>query len=184
MTAAKDHAMTIDEMRHCVAEVIRLGNATRELNELDQRAAARAAPPQSELARFAAEVGDAVPPSLLTLLSLHDGVDCFDYVDVDLYPMAYLLAHGRALEEEWVDAGKAEAGELYVFGRSDSDSLAVAFLRRERAADGEMPVVMIDARGELARYGSLADYLQSRRDWFQEQVDLEQADRAALRDDE
>jgi len=176
--------MKTDEMEQCIVDVIRLGNRTRELNELDQRASAHAAPSAERLAQFAKHAGDSVPPSMLRLLALHDGISCFDYVDVDIFSTSYLIQHEQELEDEWVDAGKFAAGEIYVFARSDSDSLALAFLLRKRRADGEMPVVMIDARGVLAEYPSLADYLRSRREWFQEQVELEKADRDSLRDDE
>jgi hypothetical protein len=176
--------MTNDEMKRCIEDVIRLGNVVRELNELDQRAEARPAPEPGRVARFGSQVGSAVPPSLLQLLQLHDGIGCFDYVDVDIFAMDYLLENQLLLEEEWVDAGKFASGEIYVFGRSAQDSVALAFLLRKRSADGEMPVVMVDARGVRAEYLSLAAYLESRREWFQEQVDLENADRTGLRDDE
>jgi hypothetical protein len=176
--------MTIDEMKRCIDEVIRLGNSVRKVNELDQRAEAHPAPSRAKLAQFAAQIGDAVPPSLLRLLALHDGITCFDYVDVDIFSIEYLAQHEQELEDEWVDAGKFARDEIYVFGRSDFDSLALAFLRQQRRADGEMPVVMIDARGVLAEYFSLTHYLQSRREWFQEQVDLERGDRDGLRNDE
>ena len=176
--------MTTDEMKGYVNDVIRLGNAVRQLNELDERAVAQPPPSGAALEHYARHVGDDVPPSFLQLLALHDGIACFDYVDVDLFPMTYLLEHQEELEEEWVDAGKFEADEIYVFGRSNNDALAVAFRRTRRASDGDMSVVMFDARGVLAEYTTFEVYLRSRVEWFQEQLDLEKADRAGLRDDE
>jgi hypothetical protein len=159
--------MSPDELARCVADIIELGNRVRARNELDERAQAKPPADPAQLAAFTAEVGD-LPPSLRQLLALHDGIACFDYVDVELFPIAYLREHQAALEAEWVDAGKFARGELYVFARSDWDSLAVAFLRKERDAAGEPPVVMFDARGVIERYASLADYLRARRAWFAE----------------
>ena len=172
------------EMKRCIDDVITLGNEVRAVNELDQRASANPAASADALDRFAQRFAGQFPPSLLQLLSIYNGVKCFDYVDVDLFSWEYLTQNSVALEEEWVDAGKFQPNEIFVFGRSDFDSLAVAFLKQQRKADGEMPVVIVDARGVQADYSSLEDYLRSRREWFEEQVQLEKADRAGLRDDE
>jgi hypothetical protein len=176
--------MNRTEMKHCIDQVIALGNEVRAANELDQRAAAKPAASPDILARFATAFAERIPPSFSELLSIYNGVICFDYVDVDLFSIEYLTRHSVELEEEWVDAGKFQSNEIFVFGRSDSDSLAVAFLLRQRRDDGEMPVVMVDARGVLVEYSSLEDYLRSRREWFEEQMQLVKGDRAGVRDDE
>jgi hypothetical protein len=172
------------EMKHCIDQVIALGNEVRAANELDQRATPKPAASPDILAQFATTFADRISPSFTELLSIYNGVTCFDYVDVDLFGIEYLTRHSVELEEEWVDAGKFQPDEIFVFGRSDFDSLAVAFLLQQRSDDGEMPVVMVDARGVLFEYPSLENYLQSRREWFEEQMELEKGDRGGLRDDE
>jgi hypothetical protein len=173
--------MSPAEMKQCIDGVINLGNEVRAANELDQRAAAMPPAAADALNGFSLTFAGKIPPSFLQLLSIYNGVKCFDYVDADLFSIEYLTGNFVELEEERVDAGKFQANEIFVFGRSDFDSVAVACLIQHRKNDGEMPVVWFDARGVLAEYPTLEDYLRSRREWFQEMLQIEERRRASRR---
>ena len=124
------------------------------------------------------------PPRYLQLLSIYNGVDNFDWVDVSLLSTDYLMTHPN-LDETWVTDAEAFAeGEAFIFAKSSSDAHIVAFLTQKVGTDGEMRVVHLDSDGPLGRHKNLEAYLRSRRKWFAEAVADEKADRAGLTDDD
>jgi hypothetical protein len=176
--------MTVEAMQRLIDEVITLGNELRRVNDLDQRAKRR--PPASPVAvealtqRFPGKL----PPSFLQLLSISDGIDNLDYVDVTIFGSSYLVENATVLEEEWVDAGKFTPGEVFVFARSDWDSVAAAFLPNQRHADGELRVVFFDARGIVGEYDNLEQYLLGCKTSFEQNLAKEAADRAGFQPDD
>lgn len=174
--------LPVDQMKTLVDEVIALGNELRVFHGHDDTPA-RPRPASVALSAFATRYVGRVPPSYLQLLSIYDGVDNFDWVDVSILTTDFLLAHDD-LDEDWVDAEAFDEGELFVFAQSNTDAHAVAFLTKTVKKDGEMKVVDFDTDGPPVEYENLEDYLRSRRDWFAEAVAEERADRAGLSDDE
>ena len=106
-----------------------------------------------------------MPASYLQLLSIYDGIDNFEWVDVSLLSTDYLLTYDD-LDRDWVEAGALPADGAFVFAQSDSDTHIVAFLTRKVGADGEMAIVHLDAEGPLGEHKNLEEYLLAHRDWF------------------
>lgn len=176
--------MDVETMRQLIDDIATLGDELRRINDLDQRAQKRPPAPPATLSELSARFGVKVPPSFLQLLSIYDGVDNFDYVDVSIFSSEYLLEEAVELEEEWVDAGAFEEGEIFVFARSDMDSVAAAFLVKQRHADGELRVVFFDARGVVAEYENLEQYLLDCKALFERNLTHERADRADFQADD
>jgi hypothetical protein len=176
--------LSADEMKALIDEIVALGNELRVLEEFDDTPG-RPHPPATPaaLAAFRGRYGRKVPPSYLQLLSIYNGVDNFDWVDVSLLSTDFLLAHDD-LADGWEEARTFAPGEAFVFAQSDSDAEAVAFRTQKVGLDGEMEVVHVDARGVLGEYKNLEEYLRDRRDWFADYLAGEKADRAGLSDDE
>ena len=172
------------QMKTVVDEIVSLGNELRALNELDDEPARpHPAPTAASLAAFKGRYGSRVPPSYLQLLSIYDGVENFEWVDVSLLSIDYLLTHDH-LDNHWVDIDVFAPGEAFIFARSDSDAHVVAFLTQEVGADGEMKVIHLDSDGPVGKHKSLEAYLRSRRKWFAAAVAEEKADRAGLSNDD
>lgn len=176
--------LTAGQMKALVDEIVAMGNELRALHgHDDEPAKPRPAPTAAALNAFKSKHGSRVPPSYLQLLSIYDGVDNFDWVDVSLLSIDFLLTNDD-LEEDWVEVEAFAAGEAFVFAQSDSDAHVVAFLTRKVGADGEMRVVHLDADGPLGKHKNLEAYLRSRRKWFADALADEKADRAGLPDDD
>lgn len=176
--------MPVDQMKALVDEIVSLGNELRAFNELDDEPAKpHPAATAAALNAFKNKYGSRVPPSYLQLLSIYDGVDNFEWVDVSLLSIDYLLTHDN-LDDHWVEVEAFAPGEAFIFARSNSDPHVVAFLSQKVGADGEMRVVHLDADGPLGKHKNLEAYLRSRRKWFAEAVAEEKADRAGLSDDD
>jgi hypothetical protein len=177
--------LSVDQMKALVDEIVALGNELRAFGDHDDTPARpRPSATAAALADFKRRYGGRVPPSYLQLLSIYDGVDNFDWVDVSILSTEFLLAHDD-LDEDWVEEAEAfAAGEAFIFAQSDSDAHIVAFLSRKVGADGEMKVVHLDSDGPIGKHKNLEAYLRERRDWFAEAVAEEKADRAGLSDDE
>jgi hypothetical protein len=176
--------LTRDQMKAIVDETIALGNELRAFHGHTDRAA-RPRPPATAAALkvFEARYPERVPPSYLQLLSICDGVDNFDWVDVSLLSTDFLLANDD-LDEDWIEAEYFDEGEVFIFAQSDDDAHAIGFHTKKKAKDGEMKVVDVAASLEPKEYKNLEDYLRRRRDWFAKYVAREKADRAALSEGE
>lgn len=172
-----------DEMKRLVDEAVALGNELRAYHgHSDLLARPHAAATPAALTAIRKRLGRRVPPSYLQLLSLYDGVDNLDWVDVSLLSTTFLLTHPDQ-DLSWVKAGNFAAGERFVFAHSSTDPHAIAFLTRQ-VADGEMGVIDFDNDGAVKTYPNLEAYLRARRDWFAKFVAREKADRAGLKGDE
>jgi hypothetical protein len=176
--------LTAGQMKALLDESVALGNELRVFHGHDDMPArpAPAATPAA-LGTFKRRYGKRVPPSYLQLLSIYDGIDNFEWVDVSLLSIDFLLAHDD-LDEDWVETEAFAAGELFIFAQSNSDAHAVAFLTKNVARNGEMEVVHFDSNGTLGEYKNLEEYLRDRRDWFAAAVAEEKADRTGLSDDD
>jgi hypothetical protein len=176
--------LSVDQMKALVDEIVSLGNELRVFHELDKKPArSRPAPTAAALAAFKNRYGRRVPPSYLQLLSIYDGIDNFEWVDVSLLSIDFLMTHHN-LDDYWVEAEAFGPGEAFIFARSNSDPHVVAFLTQKVGPDGEMRVVHLDADGPLGKHKTLEAYLRSRRDWFASAVAEEKADRGGLPDDD
>lgn len=176
--------LTTTQMKALVDEIVLLGNELRVLSEIDdQPAKAHSAATGAAMKAFESKYGGRVPPSYLQLLSIYDGIDNFDWVDVSLLSTDYLLTHDN-LDEHWVDIEAFDPGEAFIFARSNSDPHVVAFITQNVGADGEMRVVHLDSDGPLGKHKNLEAYLRDRRKWFADALDEEKADRAGLPDDD
>lgn len=176
--------LTLDQMKAIVDETVALGNELRAFHgHANIPARPRPAATAAALNAFKAKYLKRVPPSYLQLLSIYDGVDNFDWVDVSLLSTEFLLANDD-LDEDWVEAEYFDEGEAFIFAQSDDDAHVVAFHTKKKGKDGEMRVFDFAASLEPKEYASLEDYLKRRRDWFAKYVAREKADRAALSDSE
>ncbi len=175
--------LTADEIKGLVDEIVALGNQLRAYHGHTDLLA-RPHPPATptELTAIRKRLGRRVPPSYFQLLSLYDGVDNLDWVDVSLLSTAFLLSHPD-LDLSWVKAGNFAAGERFIFAQSETDPHAVAF-RTQEVNGGEMEVIDFDNEGSVKTYPNLGAYLRGRRDWFAKYVAREKADRAALSDND
>ena len=174
---------TADEMKGLVDEIVALGNELRAYHGHDDLLA-RPHPPATRAALTAIRdrLGPRVPPSYFQLLSLYDGIDNLDWVDVSLLSTTFLLSHPD-LDLSWVKSGNFAAGERFIFAQSETDPHVVAFLTQE-VNGGEMQVIDFDNEGSEKTYPNLGAYLRARRDWFAKYVAREKADRAALSTDD
>jgi len=172
------------QLRQLLEEVVSLGDELREKNELDERGKLHPPASSAALDRLTQRFPGKVPASLLQLLAVSNGVDNFDYVDISIFGAEYLLEKADALEEEWVDAGRFEPGQLFVFARSENDSIAVAFELDKPAQDGDQPVIYFDARGTVGQYDGLWSYMRGCRNAIEHNLGLERADRAGLTPDD
>jgi hypothetical protein len=175
--------LTAAEMKKLVDEIIATGNELREVSELDQVAAAHGPADTATLAKLRTTLGTKIAPSYLQLLSIYDGIECFDWVDVCLFGAKELVAKPNR-DKSWVEAGAFGAGEAFVFAEAKQDASVLAFRLNKPAANGEFPVVSLDGGGVLGEYGSFESYLKERRQWFADSLATEKADRAGLSDDD
>ena len=176
--------LSVGQMKALVDEIVALGNELRVLNDLDDTPAMTRPPATAAaLNAFKARFARQVPPSYLQLLSIYDGVDNFEWVDVSLLSTDYLLTYD-GLDRDWVEAGALPADGAFIFAQSDSDDHIVAFLTRNVGADGEMEVVHLTAEGPIGEHKNLEEYLLARRDWFASELAREKADREGLSDDD
>jgi hypothetical protein len=173
-----------DEMKALVDEIVVVGNELRAYcghHKVPARPRPGATP--AALTAIRNRFARRVPPSYVQLLSLYDGIDNFDWVDVSVLTTTFLLSHPDQ-DRVWVEAGNFPAGERFIFAQSDTDPHAIAFLFNRVGDDGEMEVMDFDNDGPVETYQNLEAYLRDRRDWFASEVAKEKADRAGLTDDE
>lgn len=176
--------LPVDQMKALMDEIISLGNELRQFHGCDNTPARpRPAATSAALSTFRNRFGNLVSPSYQQLLSIYDGIDNFEWVDVSIHSTDFLLTHNN-LDEFWVDIDAFARGELFIFAQSKSDAHVVAFLTHNVGAEGELAVIHLDAKGPLGEYENLEAYIQSRRDWFAGALADEKADRARLSDDD
>ena len=171
------------EMKSLVEEIVALGNVLRVYHgHVKDLAVTR---PKASPADLAAVRGITphLPPSFLQLLSICDGVDNFDWVDISLLSSDYLLNQPDPTGP-WIEGAAFSKGERVIIGQSDTDPHAIAFLTETVAEDGEMEVMDFDNDGPIETYPHLEAYLRARRDWFANAVSEEKADREGIADDE
>ena len=166
------------DMQALINEIIELGNELRLYHEVDdENADANPAPEEKLLSDFEKRCPFKFPPSYLRLLSIYNGVENFDWIDVSLLSMEYLMQH-EDLENYWVDVDAFSKGELFIFAQSKSEDQVIAFLTKTVGDDGEMKVVRLDvSRGVIEEHQNLEKYLRDRCDWFAHYVAKEKADR-------
>ena len=173
-----------NKMKSLIDEIIEIGNELKRYYELEEiHAKANSAPPKAAIKAFDERFSGKIPPSYIQLMSIYNGIENFEWDDVSILPIEFLMKNDD-LEEDWVDAGVFEKGDLFVFAQSNSDALAVAFLIKTGDEDDEMEVIHFDAGGTLGKYKNLSEYLRARHFWFKESLEKEKADRAGLTDDE
>ncbi len=171
-----------DEMKQIIDRIIEVGNELRRHEEMDDMAVPNPPASEVELQRLQAKLGR-LPVSYLQFLSIYDGVSNFEWVDVSMCSVRYLVDH-EELDESWVDAGAFAKGDLLIFARSDYDAHNVAFLRKTADARSEMKVLNFDSGGPLTEHPDFETYLRDRLTWLEKSLAGRQADLAALRDDE
>jgi hypothetical protein len=152
-------------MKRLVDEIIAMGNELRQKQGIGEVARAHLAPSKKAYGAFTKRHAATLPRSYLELLSIYDGVDNFEWVDVSLLSTSYILAHPHR-DETWIESEHYREGELFIFASSPTDSHDVAFLLHTARADGEMDVIHFDAKGPLWQHESLEAYLHHRRLWF------------------
>ncbi|HHP7234817.1 MAG TPA: hypothetical protein ACFCUC_09315 [Desulfobacterales bacterium] len=173
-----------DKIKNLVDEIIKLGNELRKYHELeDEPAKAYPPPKKTTLDVFKNRFAGNVPPSYLKLMTIYNGIENFEWVDVSILSIEFLMKNEN-LDESWIEAGAYNEGELFIFAQSDSDAHVVAFLIKKADDKGEMEVVHFDAGGILGRHNNLESYLKDRRNWFKQSLELEIADRDRLHNDE
>jgi hypothetical protein len=179
----EDQMLSKNEMRLIINEIIEIGNQLRRYHELDDiPAKAFSAPNKVLFSDFKERFAGKLPPSYLQLMSIYNGVENLEWVDVSILPIEFIMEHDN-LDEDWVDAGVYEEGDLFIFAQSGSDALSVAFLLKTADHKGEMEVVHFDAGGLLGKYKNFEEYLRARCDWLKNAVANEEADRKGLTDD-
>jgi hypothetical protein len=175
--------LSAKDMKTLIDEIIHFNNELRKYHEFeDEPARAHSAAKKNVLDSFAARYEKKIPPSYLQLLSIYNGIDNFEWVDVSILPIEFLMKHDK-LEKHWVDSDAYDEGELFIFAQSSSDSHVVAFLTKTRDKNGEMEIAHFDGGGSLGRYTNLDEYLRERRDWYKKSVALEKEDRKGLADE-
>ena len=174
--------MSPAEMKQIIDRIIAAGDQLRRYHDLDFVASAGAPADELDLQRLQAKYGK-LPPSYIQFLSLYDGISNFEWPDVEMCSVQYLLDHEHR-DESWIESGAFAAGDLFIIARSDFDPHNVAFLRRTADARGEMKVLHFDSVGPLSEHDDFASYLRERLAWLEESLAGEQADRASLSDDE
>jgi hypothetical protein len=173
-----------NEMKILVDEIVEIGNELRKYHELEDKLAKVSPAPSKELLHsFKERFKGKFPPSYLQLISIYNGVNNFEWVDVSILSIEFLMSHDN-LDEDWVDAGMYGEGELFIFAQSDSDAHVVAFLNKKIEADKEMQVVHFDAGGPLGEYQNLEAYFRDRRKWFEDSLLIEKSDRARFENDD
>jgi hypothetical protein len=174
--------LSADEVRTLVGDIIELGNELRQYHGFeDEPAKAHPPPDKVALDSFAKHFKGKLPPSYLQLIAINNGIENFEWVDVSILSIEFLMKHEK-LEKYWVDVGAYNKGDLFIFAKSDSDAHVVAFLTRTVDDKGEMEVAHFDAGGLLGQYKNLDEYLRDRREWYVKSVAMEKADRQGLAD--
>lgn len=172
------------EMKALVDEIIDLGNELRRYHELDDKPAkAFPAPTKNTFDSFKRCFVGKIPSSYLQLMSIYNGIENFEWVDVSILSIEFLMENDD-LDEDWVDAGWYGKGDLFIFAQSDSDAHVLAFLIKTVDDDVEMKVLHFDTEGPLGEYKNFEEYLKDRRNWFKQSLATEKADREGLTDDE
>ena len=155
-----------------VDEVVRLGNVMRRRDGLDDELAVTAGPAdEAALAQVRSQLAGRVPPSFVTLLAIYDGIARFEWLDVSIHGARHLCAHPMLDADyeltEWAALSPYCAGSIFVFGEGELGML-LGFLVDEPDADGELPVMLFDAKGPIWRFPTLVTYLEGRLAWFQQ----------------
>jgi hypothetical protein len=172
------------QMKVVVDQIVRSGNELKRYMDAEDDSAQPGPPASAQvLSAFKQKYGTRVPPSYLQLLSIHDGIKNFEWMDVSLLSAQYLLEHEH-LDRPWIDVGAYGRDEIFVFAESNSDAHAVAFLLKTVDDRGEMRVAHFDASGPLTEHTDLEGYLRDRLKWFEDSVASEKADRAGLAGDD
>jgi hypothetical protein len=171
-------------MKNLIDQIIEIGNELRSYYEAEDKFA-KAYPPPTEymLNSLANRYTGKLPPSYLQLMSIYDGIENFEWLDVSILSIEFLMKH-HDLDEDWIDAGIYKEGELFIFAQSNSDAHVVAFLTKTADHDGEMRVAHFDASGLLGDYINFETYLRDRCKWFKENLTIEKADRQGLVDND
>lgn len=170
------------EMKTLIDEIVKSGNELRCYFDAEDDLAVPNPPPSQEIANaFEEKFRGKIPPSYSQLFSIYNGVKNFEWLDVSLLSMEYLMEHDN-LDKDWVAAGAFKKGELFIFAQSNYDAHVVAFLTQSADSEGEMSVVHFDAAGKLSEHRDLEGYLRDRLKWFEAQVASERADRKNFSD--
>src|SRR5215813_5318345 len=95
--------LSADEMKALIDESIELGNELRRYHEFeDEPAKAHPAPRKAVLDSFAKRFKGKLPPSYLQLLSIYNGVENYEWVDVSILPIEFLMENDK-LDGYWID---------------------------------------------------------------------------------
>lgn len=169
-----------EQMREVVGAIIEY---LRELQQFmliqaarDENAIVAAGPVTAEeLRRLEQNLMLTLPSSYVQLLTIHNGIESFYWVDGDLLPAKYAVDHPD-YSRDW------ERPDLFFFIMGNSGD-AVAFNLTSRSSDGEMEVQEFQDRAELETWPSLSDFLIGYRSRLETWVAEERANRAGLADD-
>ncbi|MBW2733539.1 MAG: WGR domain-containing protein [Deltaproteobacteria bacterium] len=171
--------LPIGSMGERLKAIIDIGNAMKSADDFSDLLS-EAAPPASKEALKALRASQpSLPPSLFRLLSTHNGIRNFEWMDVSILSCEEHIARpNRAAEwdfEEWAlfqeygaspefDVTGFNNQRLIVFGESDDTILA--FDRASESPGGELAVLYFDCKGFLGVYDDLNDFLEVRYHWF------------------
>ncbi len=158
-------------MKEIINEIICLGNKMKGDENKDIFAKEGIPATTVMIKKLKKTFGNKISPSYTKLLSIYDGITNFEWTDLSLISIAYLLEN-QNLDEDWEiedwGAINYSAGELFIFGQSDSDSHLLAFDLTKPNSNGEYNVVHFDTNGVIGEpYENLETYLNQRFNWFQ-----------------
>ena len=175
--------LSAEEVVQIVSEANRLSDELRAYFDLaDEPACSHPPADEAALAELQLMYPNQIPPSFIRFLSLFDGVDNFEWVDVSILPVKRLL-RTSILENIWVDCEKWSRGDIWIFGHSDYDSHILGFCQQTPPVNGERLVLEFDVHGKLREFQDFDSYLLDRLHRYHEEVKAERTNRANLEDD-
>lgn len=158
-------------MKTIIDEIIRLGNAAKERDGNDDLLSRPTLPAnKAELNKLKKQFGNKIPLSFTKLLSIYNGINYFDWLDVSLLSAKYLIEHPNLAEdweiEDW-GAINFKSEQLFIIGQSENDSHLIAFDVTNSNSQEEHKVINFDSNGILEVYENLEEYLSLRLKWFE-----------------
>jgi hypothetical protein len=129
----------------------------------------------AELEQVSQQLKLRLPPSYLQLLSIHNGIDNFYWIENPLHSTAFFARAPKY-------AAHYELPDQFLF-ISGPDWITVGFDKTTQLPDGEMEVIEGDKTGETDRWPSLSDFLVGYRDRLEKWYADAQGDRAKTDDD-
>jgi hypothetical protein len=176
--------MTKDEMNGLLHRLLDLERQTAGYHNLNLPAP-QLRPPAAEneiaaLREFLSRQSLSAPPSLLTLMSISNGISNFMVLErISLRSISEIIAEHDADAEEWED--EFASLSRFVIGAGTTSAILALDADREGEA-GELAAVVVNGRGDRDEYESLPSFLRARLEYQESVLQGQHADRAKLPD--